>query len=576
MADNVVTLAAPNKSAQIISSAPKTANLMQKSAVFVANEHPLNRKKNPLSLVATATLSVMVLSPISAQAVISSIEQVTIYQGLASVTRALPTTGNGEQTLIFSCLSPYIDKDSVSVQAPNGVNIGEVSIETLSAQQAAQCQYHGDANVQTQQATLDTINAELEAARLAKAYLQNAAKVTQINTTGTLADNVRDLETQAAAMNKKILTIQQQQARAQDALNQLMAGNTTATPNSVTQISVRTASRNANAVKLHYQVRGAGWEPTYQARLDTTTEKLSITASAIIAQQTGENWLNVPLILSSVNPNQQTSGRLPKVERLSLNEEGQNQRNVYPIVASPMMESSVSDMAKNASYGGAVAKSSQQPLPSFTVSRDNKNGISEYRLAQRVSIPSDGRRVRTVIDTQSGNSKLWIRSTPSVEEVGYWYASAPFLTPSWVDGSMQLYRDDHYVGQTRYQYQSLKEQGIGFGMDANIIVKQLLEEDKKGDKGTFSRQQTLTTTQAYQFTNEHTRTMRLQVLGAEPISRDDSLKATINHTPAVTEQNWSDNQGMVAWEFALPSKQSQVIQSSYQISYPMNKELVID
>ncbi|WP_250163269.1 hypothetical protein [Psychrobacter sp. WY6] len=45
-----------------------------------------------------------------AQAANSSIEQVTIYQGLASVTRALPINGSGEQTLVFSCLSPYIDK----------------------------------------------------------------------------------------------------------------------------------------------------------------------------------------------------------------------------------------------------------------------------------------------------------------------------------------------------------------------------------------------------------------------------------------------------------------------------------
>ncbi|WP_350609510.1 hypothetical protein, partial [Pseudoalteromonas sp. 41-MNA-CIBAN-0057] len=87
----------------------------------------------------------------------------------------------------------------------------------------------------------------------------------------------------------------------------------------------------------------------------------------------------------------------------------------------------------------------------------------------------------TVIDEQSGSSKLWIRSTPSVEAAGYWYASAPFLTPAWVDGSLQLYRDDNYVGQSRYSYQNLKEQGIGFGIDPSMLVKQLTDEDKQGD-----------------------------------------------------------------------------------------------
>lgn len=504
----------------------------------------------------------------SAQAATSSIEQVTIYQGLASVTRALPITGSGEQTVVFSCLSPYMDKESLSVQATSNVSVGEVSIEELTGEQAAQCQYQGDTKVQTQQNTLANINAELEAARLAKAYLQNLTKATQVNTDSTIANNARDIETQASSINQRILEIQQRQARAQDALNQLMAGSATSTFNKVTQVSVRTASRSPSSVKLHYQVQGAGWEPAYQARLNTNSDQLSITASAIIAQQTGENWTNVPLTLSTVNPNQRTTGQLPYVQRLSLYEESEDarvRRELPMMDASPVM---MEEPAYNKGAGAAMA-----PLPNFTVSSQNKNGIIEYRLPQLVSIPSDGRRVRTVIGEQAGNSKLWIRSTPSVETAAYWYASAPFLTPDWVDGSLQLYRDDNYVGQSRYNYQVLKEQGIGFGRDSNMLVKELTNEDKQGEKGVLNRTQTLTTTKAYQFTNQHNRSVRLQVLGSEPISRDDSLKVAVTHTPPVTERDWNDNQGMVAWEFNLPSKQSQVIRSTSQISYPANKLL---
>ncbi len=523
----------------------------------------------PLSLLCAVTSGLTVFVPVAAQAANSSIEKITIYQGLASVTRALPISGTGEQTLVFSCLSPTIQPDSISVQALGNVNIGEVSIETLSGEQAAQCQYQGDANVQTQQNNLADISAELEAARLTKAYLQNLTKVTQISTDGTLANNARDLETQAASINKKIIELQKREARAKDALSQLVAGSTTSAQNSVTQVSVRTASRSASSVKLHYQVRGASWEPTYQARLNTDNKQLNITASAIIAQQTGENWNNVPVILSTVNPNQTTTSQLPRVERLSLYDEEQAKLSRY---APPMMEEPAPMVVVSArdSYGGAEGMA---PLPSFSVSSQNKNGITEYRLPQRVSIPSDGRRVRTVIDEQSGTSKLWLRSTPNAEAAAYWYASAPFLTPAWANGSLQLYRDDNYVGQSRYDYQSLKEQGIGFGVDPSLLVKQLTNEDKQGDKGVFNRQQTKTITQAYQFTNQHNRSVRLQVLSAEPVSSDDSIKVTATHTPAISKKDWNDNKGMVAWEFDLPSKQSQVVQSTYQISYPADKKL---
>lgn len=499
----------------------------------------------------------------SAQAAISSIEQVTVYQGLASVTRALPITGSGEQTVVFSCLSPYIDKESLSVQSMGNVNIGEISIEELAGEQAAQCQYQG--NAKAQQNTLASINAELEAARLAKAYLQNLTIVTQVNMDGTIANNARDIETHTASLNQKILEIEQRRVSAQDTLNQLMTGNSTSISNNVTQVSVRTASRAPSTLKLHYQVQGAGWEPTYQARLNTNSDQLNIIASAIIAQQTGENWSNVPVTLSTVNPNQSTTGQLPYVPRLSLYEENQNVEHVPP-----MADNTPVVVSGREEYGNAIAGSS---LPSFAVSSQNKNGLIEYRLPQLVTIPSGGRRVRTVIGEQSGSSKLWVRSTPSIETAAYWYASAPFLTSDWVEGSLQLYRDDNYVGQSRYNYQMLKEQGIGFGRDPNTMVKEIINEDKQGEKGVLSRQQVLTTTKAYQFANQHNRSVRLQVLGSEPISRDDSLKVSVTHTPPVTKRNWNDNRGMVAWEFDLPSKQSQVIRSTSQIIYPANKIL---
>ncbi len=532
------------------------------------NQQLINDKRLAAGLLSSVALAM--ISP-SIQAANSQVEQVTIYQGLASVTRALPINGSGEQTLVFSCLSPFIDKDSLSVQAAANVNIGEVSIEDLSGEQAAQCQYQGDAKVQTGQDNLADINAELEAAYLTKVYLQNLAKVTQISIDGTLANNVRDLDTQATAINKKILDIQQRQARAQDALNQLMAGSTTSTRNNVTQVSVRTASRSPSSVKLHYQVRGASWQPTYQARLNTESEQLAITASAVIAQQTGENWINVPLTLSSVNPNKNTTGQLPNVPRLGLYEE-----NNKTVSVQPMMEPAYAPVPVVVSGRMSEADAmdaGMAPLPSFTVSSQNKNGIIEYKLPQRISIPSDGRRVRTLLDEQSGPSKVWVRSTPSAELAGYWYASAPFLTPAWVDGSLQLYRDDNYIGQSRYSYQLLKEQGIGFGIDPNMIVKQLANEDKQGDQGAFNRTQTLTKTQAYQFTNQHTRPIRLQVLGSEPISRDDDLKVNATYTPPVTERDWNDNKGIVAWEFNLRSQQSQTVQSTYQLSYPAKKTL---
>ena len=65
-----------------------------------------NLKRLPLSLFRTVASGLSVFVPMTVQAATSSIEQITIYQGLASVTRALPISGSGEQTLIVRTPRP--------------------------------------------------------------------------------------------------------------------------------------------------------------------------------------------------------------------------------------------------------------------------------------------------------------------------------------------------------------------------------------------------------------------------------------------------------------------------------------
>ncbi|WP_019672698.1 DUF4139 domain-containing protein [Psychrobacter lutiphocae] len=530
-----------------------------------------------LSMLATSTAFGLIMTHLSAHANISQIEEVTIYQGLASVTRSLPihTNGskNGEQVLLFSCLSPKIDDNSISVQASPGINIGEISIRRVSGEQANLCCYQDDSNARDYQDKLDNINAELEATKLTQAYLTHLTKASNINIEGGIGKQANELQTQAAHTNKRLIQLQQQQAKMQDDLDQLMAsvGNTNSNNNTVTQVSVRMASRGSGTVKLHYQVQGASWQPSYQARLDTNTGQLAITASAVIAQQTGENWNNIPVVLSTVNPNQSTANRLPRVSYFDLYEIPPQREELVPTPAPVIV---MGGGGADRVYAEAAADE-QMPLPSFDVSSAHKNGITEYRLPQKVSIASDGRRVRTKIDEKSGQSSLWLRSTPEVEQKAYWYATAPFITPEWADGSMQLYRDDNYIGQTQYNYQRLTEQGIGFGSDTNIVIKQLTDDTVKGDAGgVFNQSRQQTRVKAYQFTNLHNRTVQLEVLGSEPVSRDSGIKLETTHTPAVTTQKWNDQQGVVAWKFELAPQQTQTVKTTTTISYPAKKRLI--
>ena len=55
-------------------------------------------------------------------------------------------------------------------------------------------------------------------------------------------------------------------------------------------------------VALQYTVPGAGWVPTYNARLDPATSRVELEIGGIVTQRTGEDWLDAEILLSTADP----------------------------------------------------------------------------------------------------------------------------------------------------------------------------------------------------------------------------------------------------------------------------------
>jgi len=64
-------------------------------------------------------------------------------------------------------------------------------------------------------------------------------------------------------------------------------------------------SKEAKNVKfqLLYNIKDAGWYPTYDVRINSVTEPLKALMNANVFQRSGETWKDISLILSTGNPN---------------------------------------------------------------------------------------------------------------------------------------------------------------------------------------------------------------------------------------------------------------------------------
>ena len=54
--------------------------------------------------------------------------------------------------------------------------------------------------------------------------------------------------------------------------------------------------------QLSYNVKDAGWYPTYDVRVKEINEPLTLLMNANVFQRSGETWKNITVVLSSGNP----------------------------------------------------------------------------------------------------------------------------------------------------------------------------------------------------------------------------------------------------------------------------------
>ncbi|MDP2307531.1 MAG: mucoidy inhibitor MuiA family protein [Pseudomonadota bacterium] len=86
------------------------------------------------------------------------------------------------------------------------------------------------------------------------------------------------------------------------------------------RVDLDVASASTVDLALGYTVAGAGWTPSYNARLDPETNTVTLETNALVAQTTGESWTNATLQLSTADP--VVGGAAPVLEAWVLDEGG--------------------------------------------------------------------------------------------------------------------------------------------------------------------------------------------------------------------------------------------------------------
>jgi len=252
----------------------------------------------------------------------SKIEKVTVFlEGAQTQRSAKVNLTTGKYELVFTNISPSIDKQSIQVKADGNITVLSVihqqnflkeqqkqeEIKEIEAQKETQLEkialQRNIMGVYKQEEALLIKNQQIGGANngLKAVDLKDAAdfqrnRLTEVYQKQMETDRtIKKMEIELGKMNKQLAELNQK-------------AETSTSEIHVTVVTKETVTSNFT---LTYLVKQAGWFPTYDIRVKDISSPINLQYKANVFQSSGEDWKDIKLFLSTGNPNE--SGTKPVI-----------------------------------------------------------------------------------------------------------------------------------------------------------------------------------------------------------------------------------------------------------------------
>ncbi len=243
----------------------------------------------------------------------SKISAVTVYLEGAQITRSsFINLQKGVHVLLLQNLPADLDPQSIQVDGPVGLILQGVSHETdyLNKQRVSEQAQQLNAKAEGLQREIEQLQARLSVYEQEEKLLlanQNLGGKEQAISVAQLREAADLFRQRLQEIKLAQLDLQQQINAGQKQLTNIRKTQTETLskedkPSSKIIINLEANRAVSGILKISYLVKSAGWFPAYDVRVDKVGEPLLLQYKARVFQQTGEEWPDVSLTLSTGNP----------------------------------------------------------------------------------------------------------------------------------------------------------------------------------------------------------------------------------------------------------------------------------
>jgi uncharacterized protein (TIGR02231 family) len=344
------------------------------------------------------------------------------------------------------------------------------------------------------------------------------------------------------------------------------------------RIELAAAAATKATLRVTYVVRNARWSPLYDARLDSGAKDrkpaLELVRRAEITQNTGEDWSNVALAVSTVRTAR--GGKAPDLNSLIV------QYPPPPLPPPRALPAAPASGAMDAARSMTRSKSVEQP----SERADEQQAAAEvgsfqvvFKIPGRVSLGASEGAKSLRIASATIAPELAVRAVPVLDPTAFLEASfkqtedAPLLP-----GRVAIYRDGVFVGRGQMTSAGKDETvRLGFGADDKIKIERTVVKRNEGSAGlivTTSK----TDERSFKTTvrNGHDFPIKVAIEDQLPVSESEEIQVEmLSSSTTPTTTNLRDKRGVLEWAFEAKAGEVKDIGFAWRVRWPKDKGIVM-
>ncbi|WP_061221416.1 mucoidy inhibitor MuiA family protein [Leptospira borgpetersenii] len=334
----------------------------------------------------------------------------------------------------------------------------------------------------------------------------------------------------------------------------------------ITKILVSFTEAEKKEVKLNltYRTGGVSWKPFYSVRMDGR-EKIEFEYLAEINQESGEDWNNINLLLSTSSPD--ISGRRPRL----------SSQRVYDQKKKTDKDGLVTFQSQSITEESNIVSEMESPEagtdPTTGNSEESGSGFL-FRYSKPITLFSRKESKKLSLVSFTTDATFTALYVPALKH--YPLIKGSFKNISGfpiIPGETAVFRQAGMVGKSGFGYISPGEKAeISFGSENEVraIYRKESNQTKEGILSGTKVVEKLIRVELENFGKE-SRTISFQE--SIPVSGVENVKVSIDSvtTPGYAEVR--KDSGILEWKLDLRPSQKQEIKLKYKVSFPAEFDL---